>query len=156
LSEYAFLTEWRVAAAPEAVWDVITRVDEWPCWWKGVLAIERIREGDEKGVGSVHRHRWRSRLPYDLTFEMETTLVEPVRRLQGRARGDLSGAGAWTFTPVADGTHVAYDWRVFTTKRWMTFVAPVARPLFVWNHDAVMRWGAEGLARRLGAAVRAD
>jgi uncharacterized protein YndB with AHSA1/START domain len=155
LSEYAFLTEWQVAAPPEAVWDAITLVDDWPRWWKGVLAVEHLRDGDGRGVGTVHRHRWRSRLPYELTFEMETTLVEPVHRLEGLARGDLAGTGAWTFTPTRDGTHVSYDWRVFTTKRWMSFVAPFARPLFVWNHDTVMRWGAEGLARRLGASVKA-
>ena len=32
----------------------------------------------------------------------------------------------------------------------MNLLAPVARPLFKWNHDVVMNWGAEGLAKRLG------
>jgi hypothetical protein len=32
-------------------------------------------------------------------------------------------------------------------------VAPVARPAFQYNHDAVMRHGGEGLARRLGARL---
>ena len=49
-----------------------------------------------------------------------------------------------------DDVLVRYDWNVVTTKPWMNLLAPVARPLFKWNHDAVMNWGAEGLARRLG------
>ena len=35
----------------------------------------------------------------------------------------------------------------------MNRLAPVARPLFAWNHDVVMRRGAEGLARLLGAQL---
>jgi len=30
---------------------------------------------------------------------------------------------------------------------------PLARPVFAWNHDAVMRQGAAGLAERLGAEL---
>jgi len=32
-------------------------------------------------------------------------------------------------------------------------IAPLARPLFVWNHDRVMRAGGEGLAGELGVAL---
>ncbi|HKQ32652.1 MAG TPA: polyketide cyclase, partial [Thermodesulfobacteriota bacterium] len=49
-----------------------------------------------------------------------------------------------------------YDWQVETTKPWMNLIAPLARPIFKWNHDVVMKWGAEGLARRLGAVAIED
>jgi hypothetical protein len=32
-------------------------------------------------------------------------------------------------------------------------LAPAVRPLFAWNHDVVMRWGGEGLARLLGTPL---
>jgi hypothetical protein len=35
----------------------------------------------------------------------------------------------------------------------MNRMAPIARPAFVWNHDYVMRQGAHGLAKRLGAEL---
>jgi hypothetical protein len=35
----------------------------------------------------------------------------------------------------------------------MNLLAPIARPLFKWNHDVVMHWGGEGLARRLGVRL---
>lgn len=36
----------------------------------------------------------------------------------------------------------------------MNALALLARPVFCWNHDAIMRWGAEGLSRRLNVPVR--
>ena len=50
-------------------------------------------------------------------------------------------------------TAVLYEWDVRTSKRWMNALAPVAQPLFDHNHNLVMRWGGEGLARRLGAEL---
>jgi hypothetical protein len=35
----------------------------------------------------------------------------------------------------------------------MNRLAPVARPAFAWNHDFVMRQGAEGLATKLGVEL---
>jgi hypothetical protein len=46
-----------------------------------------------------------------------------------------------------------YEWDVRTARAWMNWLAPVARPAFAWNHDAVMRQGAEGLARLLGVPL---
>ncbi len=37
----------------------------------------------------------------------------------------------------------------------MNAVAPVARPVFVWSHNTVMRWGGESLARLLGVRLLA-
>ena len=46
-------------------------------------------------------------------------------------------------------TAVTYEWNVEHDEAWMNLLAPVARPVFAYNHDMVMRWGGEGLARRL-------
>ena len=35
----------------------------------------------------------------------------------------------------------------------MNAIAPLARPAFAWNHGYVMRAGAEGIARELGARL---
>lgn len=32
-------------------------------------------------------------------------------------------------------------------------LGPLARPVFAWNHDRVMRQGGQGLAERLGATL---
>jgi hypothetical protein len=46
-------------------------------------------------------------------------------------------------------TAVTYEWNVRTTKAWMNALAPVARPVFAFNHDYVMRRGGEGLRDRM-------
>lgn len=154
MGQYRFLTTWCLDAPLADVWDVVYRVEEWPSWWKGVELVELVRHGDECGIGSVHRHRWRSWLPYSVRFEIETTRIEPSRLLEGRARGDLEGIGRWRFYE-GDGTAVTYQWVVETNRRWMRVAEPVGRPVFVASHNLVMRWGGESLARRLGVRLLA-
>lgn len=150
MARYSFVTVWRFRSPPGPVWDMISRVEEWPAWWRGVERVELVRAGDADGVGAVHRHTWKSRLPYRLSFEVRTTRVVPHALIEGEAAGELTGRGLWRFLHEAGVTTARYDWDVVTTKLWMNLLAPVARPVFRVNHDAVMSWGAEGLARRLG------
>jgi uncharacterized protein YndB with AHSA1/START domain len=152
MADYACTTLWQIPAPVAPIWTAITEVERWPQWWRGVEAVAPLRAGDAHGVGAVYRYTWKSRLPYRLIFEMETTRVEPLRRIEGRAHGELEGTGCWTFDEVEGITTVRYDWRVATTKAWMNLLAPLARPLFAWNHDVVMAWGLAGLLRLLAAA----
>ena len=153
MKTYKFVTLWRVKAPIEAVWNEIYHSESWPTWWKGVEDVSELSKGDESGVGSIHRYVWKSKLPYRLSFDMKTVRVEPPRLLEGVAIGELQGRGLWQLSTEGDETIVRYDWNVETTKRWMNLVAPIARPLFEWNHDVVMGWGAKGLERRLGARL---
>jgi hypothetical protein len=84
---------------------------------------------------------------------MKTIRVEPPFLLEGVAIGELQGDGLWQLSTDGNETVVRYDWNVETTKRWMNLLAPIARPLFDWNHNVVMSWGAQGLAKRLGTIV---
>ncbi|MEW5961845.1 MAG: polyketide cyclase, partial [Chloroflexota bacterium] len=92
-------------------------------------------------------------LPYRLTFDMQTTRIEPLLALEGIASGELEGTGRWRFSTDGPLTIVHYDWQVHTTKRWMNWLAPLAGPIFRWNHDVVMRQGGHGLARLLDARL---
>ena len=84
---------------------------------------------------------------------METTRVEPISVIEGRAIGELQGTGRWHFSNDGQITTARYDWKVQTTKAWMNYLTPIARPVFSWNHDVVMGWGGAGLARRLGVGL---
>lgn len=153
MSDYAFTTLWLVGAPVDAVWHEIYHSEQWPAWWKGVERVIELQHGDDRGVGSVHRYTWKSRLPDRLTFDMRTVRVERPAILEGVASGELEGTGRWHLWSDGDWTVVRYDWQVRTTRRWMNLVSGIARPLFRWNHDVVMSWGARGLAQRLGTQV---
>jgi hypothetical protein len=154
-SRYQFVTRWDVAAPQAHVWELLMAPEQWPTWWRGVERVELLQPGCEPhGVGAVRRYTWRSRLPYRLTFTMETTRIEPQSLIEGRATGELEGQGCWHLSHSTGITHVRYDWDVVATKPWMQWLAPLARPLFAWNHDVVMRWGCEGLRQQVETAVR--
>lgn len=156
MADYNFVTLWRLDAPLDAVWDLIYRSEEWPMWWRGVERVEVLEDGDANHVGGVRRYTWKSKLPYRLTFDMRMVRVEPRSLIEGEAFGELAGRGLWTFTGAGRTTDVRYDWRVETTKPWMNLLAPLARPLFKWNHDVVMAWGAEGLNKRLKESQKSE
>jgi Polyketide cyclase / dehydrase and lipid transport. len=153
---YSFLTTWVLGAERGRIWEAIYASERWPEWWPGVEVAELLAEGDERGVGQRGRYVWRSTIPYAVEFEIETTRVERPHLLEGRATGGLEGTGRWRFFEHAGVTAVVYEWNVSTTKRWMNVIAPVARPVFRWNHDQVMRAGGRGLARLLDAPLLAS
>jgi len=153
MAKYEFVTIWRFKSPLAPVWEMIYNSDRWPVWWKGVERVERLKEGDENSIGSIHRYTWKSKLPYRLTFDMELTRVEQMSIIEGKALGELAGKGLWQLSMDGEVTMARYDWQVETTKAWMNLLTPVARPFFKWNHDVVMRWGAEGLARELGVEL---
>jgi uncharacterized protein YndB with AHSA1/START domain len=153
MSAYSFVTVWRLAAPIDRVWDAIRDSERWPTWWSYVVEVRRLTSGDEQGVGERFETRWRTRLPYTLAFTFETTRVERPHLLEGRASGELEGLGRWRLQEEGGITVVQYEWQVSTNKAWMNLLAPIARPAFSWNHDAIMNSGGEGLARYLGVQL---
>jgi uncharacterized protein YndB with AHSA1/START domain len=153
---YSFLTTWILDAPRDRVWEAIWESQRWPEWWRGVTSVVELEPGGQDGVGKLVRYTWRSRLPYDLTFDMRTTRVSAPHLLEGAASGELVGIGRWRLFAEDSATAVIYEWNVGTTKRWMNALAPLARPAFGWNHDWVMRNGGAGLASLLGCRLLAS
>ena len=149
MAEYSFTTLWKFNSPIEDVWDEIYSPETWPEWWVYVLETQELRKGDELGIGSLWKYRWKTRLFYSFSFVVETTVVEPPLRLKGIASGDLEGTGTWQLESDGKNTKVSYEWNVNTTKSWMNYLAPVAYPLFKWNHNAVMEEGYRGLTKKL-------
>jgi len=155
MSDYRFLTTWLLGASRARVWEVLEDPLSWPSWWRGVVGVEQLAAGDAGRVGSRYRIEWRSRIPYPIGFTFTVDRVELPELMEGRAEGDLVGRGCWRLFEDQGVTAVVYDWQVTTAKRWMNLVAPLARTVFERNHDTVMRWGGEGLARHIGAPLLA-
>ena len=150
MAEYHFVSTWQIQAPIERVWEEIYHAERWPIWWKYVVRVDELEPGAADGVGARRRLLFRTRLPYTLGFDVRVTCVQPPSKLEAQATGELEGTGRWTLTSADGGTLVRYYWDIRTTRRWMNLLAPVARPVFSWNHDELMREGGEGLARRLG------
>ena len=150
--QFNLVTEWCVKAPLQRVWDQLVAPDDWPQWWRAVKRVETLREGDANGLGAQRRLTWRTALPYELSFDMQVTRIEPMSVIEGRATGELEGIGRWTLRTDGPETLVRYDWQVNLGKPWMRALAPVLKPVFAWNHGIVMGWGYEGLCRRLDVA----
>lgn len=149
MADYAFSTAWRLVAPREDVFAALHDSERWPEWWRGLERVVKLEDGDEEGRGSLGRYTWRSLVGYRIEFDVRITAVERPRLLEGRAVGELTGSGSWRLYDDGDETTVLFEWHVRTTRRWMNALAPVARPLFRWNHDWIMRQGERGLARRV-------
>ena len=147
MADYRFLTTWILDAERRHVWEVIEDIARWHEWWHGVVSVEEL--GND-----TYRNVWRSVVPYPVRFDIHVTRVEKMLLMEGQATGELAGVGTWRLWGDRP-TVVTYEWNVRTTPAWMNLLAPIARPVFVWNHNAVMRRGGEGLARRLGTTLLA-
>jgi uncharacterized protein YndB with AHSA1/START domain len=156
VADYRFLTTWLLDSPREPVFDAIYDQASWPRWWRGVEEAAEVSPGEASGVGTVARMVWKSLLPYRVEFEVTTTHVERPRLLQADAVGELTGVGRWRLFEEGGVTAVLYEWNVATSRAWMNLLAPVARPVFEWNHDWVMARGGEGIARLLGCRLLAS
>ncbi|AXF59028.1 MULTISPECIES: SRPBCC family protein [Leclercia] len=153
MADYQFSTVWRVEASVQEVWEILCHPDLWPEWWESLEQIIELKKGDVRGIGALHRYTWKGALPYRLTFDIHVLTIQPLCLLEGEASGEVEGRGVWSLTERGRETIVRYDWDIRTNARWMNVLAPLAGPIFRWNHDRVMRDGAKGLARRLGRRV---
>jgi uncharacterized protein YndB with AHSA1/START domain len=93
VSRYRFLTTWCLEAPIEPVWEAIHDSERWPRWWRGVENVVELEPAGEDGTAQLARYTWKSRLPYELEFEMRTTRVERPHALEGEASGELEGKG---------------------------------------------------------------
>lgn len=155
MAEFNFVTLWRIEAPLPEVCDAISHCLNWPQWWKGVETVEEIEAGDAAGIGSLQRFTWKGPLPYRLTFDIRVIKIVPLQFLEGHASGELEGVGCWHLSHCGGVTSVRYEWQVRTTRHWMNLLAPIAKPLFKWNHDQLMRQGEKGLAQMLNARPNA-
>jgi Polyketide cyclase / dehydrase and lipid transport len=149
---FEFFDEWRLAAALEAVWPVMRDIEAWPDWWPSVRSVTPVTGGSPQ----TWEFRFRTRLPYDMAFAAELVRDDELQSAEAQVTGRVVGSGLCTATAIDGGTLVRFDWWVRPQLTWMRVLAPMARPVFRWNHRALMAEGAIGLARRLDTHLLAD
>ncbi|MGY2066202.1 SRPBCC family protein [Blastococcus sp. SYSU DS0619] len=152
MPEFVFRDEWHVAAPPAAVRDVVREVELWPAWWPSVESVTEVAPGTGE---ETWRFAFRTRLPYRMVFDARVLRDDPLHGVRTTVTGRVEGEGRWGVTGVDGGSVVRFDWVVRPRLAWMRALSPLARPLFVWNHAALMREGGEALADRLGTRLLA-
>jgi carbon monoxide dehydrogenase subunit G len=148
-ADYHYISTWQLQAPIERVWAAISQLEQLPAWYPAVQQVQTLTAGDPDGVGSRVRYLLKGRLPMRLAFEATIARVDPPRKLELQAEGDLAGRGRWELHQQGEVTTVRYLWDVQTTRPWMNLLAPIARPLFTWNSKGVMLQAGQGLARHL-------
>ena len=157
MADYAFLTTWLLESPREPVFEAIYDQASWPQLvargggGRGAAAGRRT-----SGVGTVSRMVWKSLLPYRVEFEVTTTRVERPHLLEGR-RGRRADRGR-PLAPLRAGRRHRRPLRVERgdDQGLDEPLAPLARPVFEWNHDWVMARGGEGIAHLLGCRLLAS
>jgi uncharacterized protein YndB with AHSA1/START domain len=144
-TDFVLVSNWRIAAPRDEVWNALKHPVEWPRWWRYVRAVDELDPGDADGVGARYRFHWGSRLPYSIRLLTTVTEISKPRRIRARAEGDLRGTGTWTLDEADGATRVEYTWSVDLDRTWMRALLLLLRPAFAWNHNAVMAAGEAGL-----------
>ena len=135
-----------------AVYDVLSRGELLPQWWKGVyLEAEKLSPGDEPKVGDRVRVRARGFLPYELNFIVEAVELEPDRRVVVKTIGDFDGLWSATLMQTETGVGVDLVWEVTVLRPILRLLAPLLRPAFAWNHRWTTPRGEKGLREYLAA-----
>ena len=140
-TSYSFRGTWTVAAAPEAVHDVLVDLERYPDWWPQVRAVAKLGPDDARVL-------CRSVLPYTLDLVLHAEHREPPL-LETTISGDLDGVVRWRLVPVDGGTRMEFEQDV-QVGRLLGVASYVARPLLTWNHHRMMDGCIAGLRARLG------
>ena len=153
-NEYAFLTEWRVTAPVELVYDILKDGKDYVRWWPDVyLQAEHIPTGDPNGIGDQVVLLTKGWLPYKLRWTATAMRRERPHTIAISAAGDFNGRGIWQLEQQGEECHIAFDWRLRADKPLLRLLSPVFKPIFEWNHRWAMERGLvrlqEEIARRL-------
>lgn len=157
-NEYQFLTEWRVAATCELLYEILKEGKDYPRWWPEVyLDAQSHPSGRADHVGDRVDFFTRGWLPYRLHWTAEVVRHERPHLIEIKATGDFVGRGVWQLTPDGTTTRVTFDWRLRADKPLLRWLSPVCKPIFKWNHHWAMARGFESLrheaARRAALAT---
>jgi uncharacterized protein YndB with AHSA1/START domain len=149
---YHFEDRWRVPFPVESVWEVFSRPEDYPLWWRDVYLSARPVQGADQPLGerspvAVVARGW---LPYKLHFTIETVALRKPDLIEFKASGDFVTDGSrWLLKPGQSGTFVTLDWNPRVEKPLVKFLSPVLKPLFRWNHEWTMRQGERQISEYL-------
>ncbi|HEY0083682.1 MAG TPA: hypothetical protein VGB61_12890 [Pyrinomonadaceae bacterium] len=150
ISDYHFISRWRVEGTCEEVSDVFRDVRDLRRWWPATyLDVRVLEEGDAEGVGTLVSLHTRGYLPYSLRWQFRVTESRHPYGSTRQAVGDLQGRGIWTFKQDGLFVDITFDWKVRARKFVVRALSLMLRPLLASNHQYAMRRGEQSLKLEL-------
>ena len=153
VTQYHLASRWTFTAPVGAVWAELSRPELWPTWWKGIMAVRLLEQGDGNGMGAYRRITWRGLLLSSVTFNQRTVKIEPRALIESVADGQLTGIGRWQLIRAGTGTEVQHDWIVNVNVPGVPILAGLAGLIFKWHYHSLMEAGRRGLESRVGVRL---
>jgi len=143
MKPFAFDRSWRFPVAPESLWRVLERTDDYRSWWRW------LREFDSDGlvVGSASRCAVRGPFPYSLNFTVHVREVVPAALVRTEVTGDLAGPARLEIAADGDGSTARLAWELELCSPLLRELARWARPLMEWGHGWVVDNGVRQFRR---------
>lgn len=155
MTPYRFLTTFAIAAPQRDVFHALAHLERWASEWSEIRTVAVLDGGQASGRDRSVALILRAPTGYVMAVHLTTARIESPTRIDVVADGDVVGRGSWQLREESGVTTGTYLWEVATTKRWMNWLAPVARRFFEWNHDRAMHHGMQALARHLRSELLA-
>ncbi len=148
---YELVSHWRADGTIEDAFAILTDAPGLPRWWpQAYTSVAETAPGDPlTGIGRTYAIVTRGVLPYNVNWQLTLIEAEPPLRLRVAAAGDLFGYGEWRLRQDGAEAALSYEWRVRLGKPWMRRIEWLMKPLFVLNHNWVMRKGEAGFRREM-------
>lgn len=130
----------RIKAKPDAVWQVLTRVEELPSWRSDLTGVERL---PDRGGLPIWREKGRNG-----TMTIATEEFSPPSRLRTRIADEglpFGGSWTWELTPDGDGTKIRITENGEIYNPIFRFMAR-----FVFGYAATMEQMLKSLGKRFG------
>lgn len=149
-NEYQFVTEWRVDAPRELVYEILKEGKDYPRWWPEVYLNASFHpSGRADHVGDRVDFLTKGWLPYRLNWTATVVRHEKPHTIEISASGDFVGSGVWKLEPDGAGTHITFDWRIRADKPLLRWLSPLFKPIFEWNHGWAMARGYNNLRQEI-------
>jgi uncharacterized protein YndB with AHSA1/START domain len=125
------------AAAPDALWDALSRTEDYRSWWPWLRGLE----GADLRTGARWRCEVQPPLPYSLRFDLHIEEVEAPRFVTATVTGDIVGHAAIDVSGTPGGSELRLVATLAPASTMLRAVARVAHPLVRFGHDWVIDTG---------------